>query len=84
MRPSLVLGLAEGTIPDGALQAWVQQDRIGETFRAVVGDLGRGLDELARAPSPTLAQRLGVLFARVARFELTFSDMCWSGQACPG
>src|SRR5215216_1692499 len=24
----LVLGLAEGTLPDGALQAWVQQDRI--------------------------------------------------------
>src|ERR671913_857353 len=23
-----VLGLAEGTLPDGALQAWVQQDRI--------------------------------------------------------
>src|ERR671910_2532049 len=24
----LVLGLADGTLPDGALQAWVQQDRI--------------------------------------------------------
>src|SRR5919107_1332197 len=24
----LVLGLAEGTLPDGALQAWVQQDRV--------------------------------------------------------
>src|SRR5215218_11456879 len=23
-----VLGLADGTLPDGALQAWVQQDRI--------------------------------------------------------
>src|SRR5919106_2617451 len=23
-----VLGLAEGTLPDGALQAWVQQDRV--------------------------------------------------------
>ena len=23
-----VLGLAEGTVPDGALQAWVQQDRV--------------------------------------------------------
>ena len=28
-RPPLVLGLADlGTSPDGALQAWVQQDRI--------------------------------------------------------
>ena len=25
---ALVLGLADGTLPDGALQAWVQQDRI--------------------------------------------------------
>ena len=24
----LVLGLADGTLPDGALQAWVQQDRV--------------------------------------------------------
>ena len=23
-----VLGLADGTLPDGALQAWVQQDRV--------------------------------------------------------
>jgi thiaminase len=151
----LVLGLADGTLPDGALQAWVQQDRIlvveerwvlaalrahglpsrlddlladldrslvleaeafartaerayldtwtavaersradsayhawirnwtGEPFRAFVGDLGRGLDELAGAPSPALAQRLGVLFARAARFELAFWEMCWSGQAWP-
>src|ERR687898_1200124 len=27
-RHPFVLGLAEGTLPDGALQAWVQQDRI--------------------------------------------------------
>ena len=27
-RPPFVLGLADGTLPDGALQAWVQQDRI--------------------------------------------------------
>jgi thiaminase len=103
----LVLGLADGILPDGALQAWVQQDRIlvvavagrspadsayhawiqnwsGEGFRAFVGVLGRGLDERAGAPSPALAQRLGELFARAARFELAFREMCWSGQAWPG
>ena len=53
-------------------------------FRAFVGDLGHGLDELAGAPSRALAQRLGVLFARAARFELAFWEMCWSGQAWPG
>jgi thiaminase len=31
-----------------------------------------------------LARRLGVLFARAARFELAFWEMCWSGQAWPG
>jgi thiaminase len=118
----LVLGLADGTLPDGALQAWVQQDGVfvveerrvvaalrahglrshldellagldhslvleAEAFArtaAFVGDLGRGLDELAGAPSPALAQRLGLLFARAARFELAFWEMCWSGQAWPG
>jgi thiaminase len=60
------------------------QNWSGEAFRAFVGDLGRGLDELAGAPMPTLARRLGVLFARAARFELAFWEMCWSGQAWPG
>ena len=42
-----VLGLADGTLPDGALQAWVQQDRIsvGEERRAVA------------APAPTACRR---------------------------
>ena len=68
---------------DSAYHAWIQ-NWSGEPFRAFVGDLGRGLDELAGAPSPALAQRLGVLFARAARFELAFWEMCWSGQAWPG
>jgi formylaminopyrimidine deformylase / aminopyrimidine aminohydrolase len=68
---------------DSAYHAWIQ-NWSGEAFRAFVGDLGRGLDELAGAPSPALAQRLGVLFAGAARFELAFWEMCWSGQAWPG
>jgi thiaminase len=55
-----------------------------EAFRAFVTALGRDLDELAGAPSPTLAQRLGVVFTGAARFELAFWEMCWSGQAWPG
>ena len=73
-----------GRSPAGsAYHAWIQ-NWTGETFRVFVGDLGRDLDELAGAPSPALAQRLGVLFARAARFELAFWEMCWSGQAWPG
>jgi thiaminase len=68
---------------DSTYHAWIQ-NWSGEPFRAFVGALGRGLDELAGAPSPTLAGRLGVLFARAARFELAFWEMCWSGQAWPG
>ena len=43
-----------------------------------------GLDELAGAPSAAMAGRLGVVFARAARFELAVWEMCWSGQAWPG
>src|SRR5215208_922109 len=68
---------------DSAYHAWVQ-NWSGEPFRAFVGALGRGLDQLAGAPSPALAGRLGVLFTRAARFELAFWEMCWSGQAWPG
>jgi thiaminase len=63
--------------------AWIQ-NWTGEPFRTFVGDLGRDLDELAGTPSPVLAHRLGLLFARAARFELAFWEMCWSGQAWPG
>jgi thiaminase/transcriptional activator TenA len=68
---------------DSAYHAWIQ-NWSGEPFRAFVGDLGRNLDELAGTPSPALAGRLGVLFARAARFELAFWEMCWSGWAWPG
>ena len=108
-----VLGLADGTLPDGALEGltalyaaerayldtwtavagrspadsayhpWIQTWS-GEPFRAFVSALGRDLDELAGAPPPALAQRLGVVFARAARFELAFWEMCWSGWAWPG
>jgi len=74
--------VAERSPADSAYHAWIQ-NWSGETFRAFVADLGRDLDELAGTPSPALTQRLGVLFARAARFELAFWEMCWSGQAWP-
>jgi thiaminase len=68
---------------DSPYHAWIQ-NWSGEAFRTFVSDLGRDLDELAGGPSPALTGRLGVLFARAARFELAFWEMCWSGQAWPG
>jgi formylaminopyrimidine deformylase / aminopyrimidine aminohydrolase len=67
---------------DSTYHAWIQ-NWSGEAFRGFVSALGRGLDELAGAPSPTLAHRLGVVFTGAARFELAFWEMCWSGQAWP-
>jgi len=75
--------LAQRSPADSTYHAWIQ-NWTGAPFRAFVGDLGRGLDELAGTPSPALAGRLGVLFARAARFELAFWAMCWSGRAWPG
>jgi formylaminopyrimidine deformylase / aminopyrimidine aminohydrolase len=67
---------------DSTYHAWIQ-NWSGEAFRGFVSALGRGLDELAGAPSPTLAHRLGVVFTGAARFELAFWEMCWSSQAWP-
>src|SRR5207247_8615441 len=67
---------------DSAHHPWIQTWS-GQAFRAFVTALGRGLDQLAGAPSPALARRLGVVFARAARFELAFWEMCWSSQAWP-
>jgi thiaminase len=67
---------------DSPYHAWIQ-NWSGEAFRTFVSAVGRDLDQLAGAPSPALAHRLGVLFTRAARFELAFWDMCWSGQAWP-
>jgi thiaminase len=74
--------VAERSPADSAYHAWIQ-NWSGEAFRTFVSALGLGLDELAGTPSPALAGRLGVLFARAARFELAFWEMCWSGQAWP-
>jgi thiaminase len=74
--------VAERSPADSTYHAWIQ-NWSGQPFRAFVTALGRDLDELAGAPSPTLAQRLGVLFTRAARFELAFWEMCWSSQAWP-
>ena len=68
---------------DSPYHPWIQ-NWSGEAFRAFVAALGRDLDELAGAPSPALAERLGVVFTGAARFELAFWEMCWSGQAWPG
>jgi thiaminase len=67
---------------DSPYHAWIQ-NWSGEAFRTFVSAVGRDLDQLAGAPSPALAHRLGVLFTRAARFELAFWDMCWSGRAWP-
>jgi thiaminase len=75
--------VAERSPADSPYHAWIQ-NWSGEAFRAFVTALGRDLDELAGAPSPTLSERLGVLFTGAARFELAFWEMCWSGQAWPG
>ena len=75
--------VAERSPAGSPYHAWIQ-NWSGEPFRAFVGALGRGLDELAGTPPPALAERLGLLFARAARFELAFWEMCWSGQAWPG
>jgi thiaminase len=64
-------------------RGWIE-NWSGEEFRAVVADLGRHLDDLAGTPSPALAERLETVFARAARFELAFWEMCRTGQAWPG
>ena len=74
--------VAERSPADSPYHAWIR-NWSGEGFRGFVSALGRNLDELAAAPSPALAHRLGVLFTRAARFELAFWEMCWSGQAWP-
>jgi thiaminase len=74
--------VAELSPADSPYHAWIR-NWSGEGFRAFVSALGRNLDELAAAPSPALAHRLGVLFTRAARFELAFWEMCWSGLAWP-
>ena len=68
---------------NSAYHVWIQ-NWSGQPFRAFVTALGDELDQLAAAPSPALAQRLGMVFTRAARFELAFWEMCWSGQAWPG
>ena len=75
--------VAELSPADSPYHAWIR-NWSGEGFRAFVAALGRGLDELARTPSPALTGRLGVIFTGAARFELAFWEMCWSGQAWPG
>jgi len=66
-----------------AYREWVE-NWTGDAFRAFVAGLGKELDELAGTPAPATAARLAAVFARAARFELAFWEMCWSGQGWPG
>jgi len=75
--------VAKRSPADSTYHAWIQ-NWSGDAFRGFVSALGRGLDQLAAAPSPALAHRLGVVFTDAARFELAFWQMCWSSQAWPG
>ena len=77
------MAVAASSPADSPYHRWIQ-NWTGAPFRDFVGALGRDLDELAGAPSPALAGRLGVLFTSAARFELAFWEMCWSGWAWPG
>src|SRR4029434_10287858 len=61
--------VAERSPADSAYHPWIR-NWSGEPFRAFVSALGHELDELAGAPPPALAQRLGVVFTGAARFEL--------------
>jgi thiaminase len=75
--------VAKRSPADSTYHAWIQ-NWSGDAFRTFVGALGHDLDQLAAAPSPALAHRLGVVFTDAARFELAFWQMCWSSQAWPG
>ena len=74
--------VAERSPADSTYHAWIQ-NWSGEPFRAFVTAPASSSRPRPRAVTPSLAQRLGVLFARAARFELAFWEMCWSGQAWP-
>ena len=69
--------------PGSPYHSWIE-NWTSEQFRAFVDELGRQVDELAGDPAPALAARLHTRFARVARFELAFWEMAWTGADWPG
>ena len=75
--------VAAGSPAGSPYRAWIA-NWSSDAFRAFVGDLGGELDQLAGTQPPAMAARLAAVFARAARFELAFWEMCWSGQAWPG
>ena len=68
--------------PGSPYHAWIQ-NWTSDEFRAFVAELAHQLDDLTGTPSPALAVRLQTRFARVARFELAFWEMAWSGWDWP-
>jgi thiaminase/transcriptional activator TenA len=60
------------------IENWSSDD-----FRAFVALLGRELDTLTETIPVALTARLRTVFARAARFELAFWEMCWQGQGWP-
>jgi len=71
------------SVPPGARwRHWVD-NWTGDEFRAVVGTLGRCLDDLAGTPSKQMRARLGLVFGNAVRLDLAFWDMCWRQQGWP-
>src|SRR4029450_2578794 len=79
----LVLGLADGTLPDGALQAWVQQDRVFviQERRVVAAlrahGLPSGLDELLAGLDRSLVREAGACARTAAEHGLAAEVEPW-------
>jgi formylaminopyrimidine deformylase / aminopyrimidine aminohydrolase len=74
--------VAAASPPGSPHRDWID-NWTSPAFRAFVADLGKGLDELAGTPSAAMAERLALVFANAARFELAFWEMCWARQGWP-
>ena len=64
---------------DSPWREWVE-NWSGPEFGAVVTGLGQYLDELAGDPPQPVRDRLKAIVRGVARWELRFWDMCWTGD----
>jgi len=68
--------------PEARWSDWVD-NWTGQPFRALVGTLGRCLDDLAGTPSKQMQARLEQTFEDVLKWELAFWEMCWLQQGWP-